>query len=209
MEGKERDAKRQHDIELRHRQAQNQAEIVGKEIGVFEHAEDGQIDDDGRGDDRLAFGSRESKRGQPVDRDRQRQQQDERRIPVAVEGERQHHQRADPPLRMGIGKAVEQDGGRQKTQQERIVVEQHQSAILGARFGAHDCSKPEQLLPQPALRRSPVLEIESLMCFLTREAKCDLLLARYLHIPRQTQRLEQPDQEKPGIEFEPAQPERR
>src|SRR6185312_9062258 len=46
MEGEERDAERQHDVEMRHRLTQKPAKIGRKEVGVFEEAEDQQIEHD-------------------------------------------------------------------------------------------------------------------------------------------------------------------
>ena len=131
VERKERDAERQRDVEHRHRPAQHQAEIVAEKVGVFEERENGEIGDDRRRDDAGQFGPDIGQRGQPVDQDRQHQQQDERRIAKGVERQRQQHQRPDPQLRIGIRKPAEQDGGRQEAQQKRIIVEQHQSAIPG------------------------------------------------------------------------------
>ena len=125
MEGEERYAERQHDIELRHRPAEHEAKIVGKEVRVFEHGENDEIEHYRRSEDRRQFRPRISDHGQPVAQDRQHQQQNERRIAVAVEGERQQHQHAYPPLGMGIGKAINQEGCRKENQQEWVVIEKH------------------------------------------------------------------------------------
>ena len=76
-----------------------------------------------------AFGREVGTRGKPVHRDRQDQQDDERRVPVAVEDERQDNEDADAPPRMRIGNAVDDEGGREEDQQKRIVVEQHRPVV--------------------------------------------------------------------------------
>src|SRR4030088_1896451 len=57
-------------------------------------------------------------------------------------------------------------------------------------------------------RRSATFEIRHLERWLTPPAPGDLLRAGNLDVPRKAERLEQPNEEKPGIEFEPAKPER-
>jgi mono/diheme cytochrome c family protein len=156
MEGEERDAERQRDVEMPQRPVEQVTEIVGNEVRVLEHRQHGEVGDDRAGDEYGSLGRQIGARRQPVDGDRQDQQRDERRVPVAVEGERQEDKRGDPPLRMRIGNAVDDEGGRQEYQQERVVVEEHQPRASRLRRGhgmGSSLESNEASCVRPPLRR--------------------------------------------------------
>jgi hypothetical protein len=63
--------------------------------------------------------------------------------------------------------------------------------------------------PAPTGRLLPIIPDWALRGSATRQAQCDLFATGDFHVPRETQRLQQSYQHKPGIQLEPAKPERR
>ena len=116
-------AERQRDVEMPERPLEQVGQIFGDEIGVFEKTEHCQIGDDCSRDEARALGRQISACGEKVHRDRKGQKTNKRQVPVAVKDERQDDENANSPLRMRIDEAVDNEAGRQKHQQERIVVE--------------------------------------------------------------------------------------
>ncbi len=125
VEGEERDAERQPDVERRERRAEHEAEIGQHKVRVFEKREHADIEHDHERQHRLPFHPAIGDRGKPVDRDRGDQQQDEGRTAPGIERQRQRDLHADPQRRIGIDQAVDQQRRRQEDQKKGVVVEQH------------------------------------------------------------------------------------
>ena len=95
VEGEEGDAERQPDVERRQRRTEHEAEIGENEVGVFEQRQHREIEHDHQRQQRRPFHAPIGDRGEPVDRDRADQEQDEGRAAPGIEGERQRDLHAD------------------------------------------------------------------------------------------------------------------
>ena len=129
MKGEERNAEWQRKIEVPKGPLEQGGQVVGDEVGVLEDCEHREIADDCPGDETRPLGRQVRPGREPVHRDRQDQEDDKRRVPIAVEDERKGDENADARPRMRIGETVNDECGRQEDKQKRIVVEQHRAVV--------------------------------------------------------------------------------
>src|SRR6185312_3162545 len=141
LEGDEGNAERQDDVQKREVGAEGVVDRAGDEVGVFEEAEIGDVEQ--KADDeheprqagRVALLAQpEQERGDKiVDDDRRPDDEDVERPPRAIEDERSQDEPQDRPLAGDAAEKKEPDEGRrQKHKQEFMGVEQHGRLVLPA-----------------------------------------------------------------------------
>ena len=132
LEHEEADAERQHDVPGLMLDPKQRRHVVDGEIGVFEAAENREIEDDAQGRQARHQFLAMRPGDQPVGDRQAGQERNETPIPIAVK----HQGRGDDdPLAQRMapsGQIVEGKNDRQEREDERLRVEQH----LGARLVA-------------------------------------------------------------------------
>ncbi len=132
LEDEKADAERQDNVETRRWQTQRR-EVLEKEIGVFEEAERGEIDDDAEIEPEALPLLHEEPSEPPIDEGEPHQQRHEAHVPIAVIDERGGNEETDAGAAIPGERVVEAQRYRQEDEDENIGAEQHEPRVLADR----------------------------------------------------------------------------